>query len=199
MAAHYPGGHYPPAGPPGSPPPRPEWQQAALRVADADRERTADVLRAGFAEGRLTRQELDDRLERLPRCLTYADLALLVGDLPQGPGPRPEWPPAGPYPAPRPDPAPLVHIRPPAVPGAGLKPPKPPINGSALIAGICAGLIPSTLGLTAVPAVIYGHKGHAEIRRTGESGSGFATAGVVSGYVTLAVLLTLILAIVAAV
>ncbi|WP_243761596.1 DUF1707 and DUF4190 domain-containing protein [Streptomyces sp. YIM 98790] len=181
-------------GPLPSPPPYPSPQPGAMRVSDADRQRTADVLKAGFAEGRLSRQELDDRLDRLPHCLTYTDLRLLVGDLPQGPEPA-AIPPA--VPVPRPDPAPLVHIRPPT-PGPGPRPPKPPMNGSALIAGICAGLIPTTLGLTAVPAVIYGHKGLAETRRTGESGSGFATAGVISGYATLAVFAVLLLTLAAA-
>ena len=35
-------------------------------AANADRERTVGVLRAGFTEGRLSQEELDDRVARAP-------------------------------------------------------------------------------------------------------------------------------------
>ena len=56
-----------------------------LRASTADRERAIDVLKAAFAEGRLTREEHDARVERAYRSRTYADLAALSADLPAGP------------------------------------------------------------------------------------------------------------------
>ena len=55
-----------------------------LRASDADRERTADVLKRACAEGRLTPDELSDRLERAFRARTFGDLAVLTADLPGG-------------------------------------------------------------------------------------------------------------------
>ena len=55
----------------------------------ADRERTVGVLRAGFTEGRLTEDELDDRVARAYAARTYRDLWALTADLPAGPLPYP--------------------------------------------------------------------------------------------------------------
>jgi DUF1707 SHOCT-like domain len=48
---------------------------ARTRVSDADRERAIDVLKAAFAEGRLTREEHAERVERSYGSRTYAGLA----------------------------------------------------------------------------------------------------------------------------
>ncbi|HEX2820060.1 MAG TPA: DUF1707 domain-containing protein [Streptosporangiaceae bacterium] len=61
--------------------------QPALLAATADRERTVGVLRAGFAEGRLTQDELDERVAQAYAARTYADLWALTADLPAGPLP----------------------------------------------------------------------------------------------------------------
>jgi hypothetical protein len=66
-------------------------------AANADRERTVGVLRAGFTEGRLTQDELDDRIARAYAARTYGDLWALTADLPQGPLPYPGNLPAVPY------------------------------------------------------------------------------------------------------
>src|SRR5579875_99480 len=68
----------------------------AWLAATADRERAAGVLRAGFAEGRLTQDELDDRLARVYASRTYGQLWALTADLPAGPMPfqHPAGPPA---------------------------------------------------------------------------------------------------------
>jgi hypothetical protein len=58
----------------------------------ADRERTAGVLRAGFTEGRLTQDELDERMAQAYAARTYADLWALTADLPAGPLPVPFGP-----------------------------------------------------------------------------------------------------------
>ena len=56
-------------------------------AATADRERTVGTLRAGFVEGRLSQDELDERIARAYAARTYADLWALTGDLPAGPYP----------------------------------------------------------------------------------------------------------------
>jgi Domain of unknown function (DUF1707) len=63
-------------------------------AANADRERAVDVLRAGFAEGRLTQEEFNERVARTYASRTYGELAGLTADLPAGP--LPARMPAGP-------------------------------------------------------------------------------------------------------
>lgn len=58
-----------------------------MRVSDEDRERTAGRLQHAFAEGRLTRAELDERLELAFTSKTYGDLLGLIADLPAEPSP----------------------------------------------------------------------------------------------------------------
>jgi hypothetical protein len=57
----------------------------SMLASDTDRERAIDVLRAGFAEGRLTQSEFEDRVSRVRSARTYAQLAELTCDLPAGP------------------------------------------------------------------------------------------------------------------
>ena len=61
----------------------------AWLAGNADRERAVGVLRAAFTEGRLTQDELDDRVERAYAARTYGDLWTLIADLPAGPLPYP--------------------------------------------------------------------------------------------------------------
>ena len=61
----------------------------AWLAGSADRERTVGVLRAAFTEGRLSQDELDDRVGRAYAARTYGDLWALVADLPAGPLPYP--------------------------------------------------------------------------------------------------------------
>jgi len=53
-----------------------------MRVSDSDRERAADVLREAAGHGRITMDELDERLELTYAAKTYADLAAVTRDLP---------------------------------------------------------------------------------------------------------------------
>ncbi len=53
-----------------------------MRVSDEDRDRAARRLQDAFTEGRLTRLELEDRLELALTARTYGDLLGLVSDLP---------------------------------------------------------------------------------------------------------------------
>jgi len=64
----------------------------AWLAASADRERAVSVLRAGFAEGRLSQDELDDRVARAYAARTYGQLWALTADLPAGPLPYPQGP-----------------------------------------------------------------------------------------------------------
>src|SRR4051794_22669367 len=57
---------------------------AAMRTSDAERQRVADFLRDCCAEGRLTPDELEQRLDRLFGGGTVADVRRLVADLPGG-------------------------------------------------------------------------------------------------------------------
>ena len=61
----------------------------AWLAGSADRERAVGVLRAAFTEGRLTQEELDDRVARAYAARTYGDLWALVADQPAGPVPHP--------------------------------------------------------------------------------------------------------------
>jgi DUF1707 SHOCT-like domain/Cell wall-active antibiotics response LiaF, C-terminal len=61
-----------------------------MRVSDSDREQAAEVLREAAGHGRITMDELDQRLELAYAAKTYADLAAVTHDLPQAgqaPGP----------------------------------------------------------------------------------------------------------------
>jgi Domain of unknown function (DUF1707) len=53
-----------------------------LRVSDAERSATADLLRRHHAEGRLDTAELEERIERCYAAKTRGDLAALTADLP---------------------------------------------------------------------------------------------------------------------
>jgi hypothetical protein len=57
---------------------------AIMRTSDAERHRVADFLRDCCAEGRLSPEELEDRLELLYAGGTVADIRRLVADLPGG-------------------------------------------------------------------------------------------------------------------
>lgn len=53
-----------------------------MRASDADRDRYAAVLQEAYAQGRLTREEYDERLDLCMRAKTYGQLEPLVQDLP---------------------------------------------------------------------------------------------------------------------
>ncbi|WP_053175300.1 DUF1707 SHOCT-like domain-containing protein [Nonomuraea sp. SBT364] len=53
-----------------------------LRIGDAERERTMASLREHFALGRLTHEELDERLDQTLAARTQRDLAKVTEDLP---------------------------------------------------------------------------------------------------------------------
>ncbi|MFI5063077.1 MAG: DUF1707 domain-containing protein, partial [Streptosporangiales bacterium] len=69
-----------------------------LRVSDADREQAAEVLRTAAGDGRITIDELDERLEAAYGAKTYGDLAAVTADLPLA-GPKPPAVPGAAVPA----------------------------------------------------------------------------------------------------
>jgi hypothetical protein len=166
----------------GFPPADPGRQLAST----ADRQRALDVLKAGFAEGRLTKDEHDERVTQVYTGRTHADLAVATADLPGGQLPVPYYPPA-PYPPaiagypagmpvyPRP-----VQSYPPAYDG--------PKTDSLALASLWCGIGGVVFGVTSIPAVILGAIAYSHMRRTGEKGSGAATAGLVLGCIGIVLL-----------
>ena len=149
------------AGPPG------------VLAANADRDRAIDVLRAGFAEGRLTKGEYDDRTDRVYAARTYAELGSLIADLPTGPLSGPAR-----YPGP-------------------VYPPRPSVNSTAVSALVCGIGVFFTLGLTAIPAIVLGHAARRQMRATGQRGDGLALAGVALGWAGVALLVAAVAGLVA--
>jgi len=167
-------GHPAPA--PGHPAPAPGYQvpanghpaqqagyqprmHSSMRASSADRERAVDVLKAGFAEGRLTQDEYNDRMGRAYAARTYGELAALTADLPAGP--LPIWP----------------------VPAYQ---PRPAGTNSMAIASMVLGVAEFfTAGLTAIPAVICGHIARRQMKETAQRGDGLATGGLVLGYMAI--------------
>jgi hypothetical protein len=55
-----------------------------MRASDADRDRTAELLREAYAEGRLSVDEHEERLDRAYQAKTVGELRELLVDLPVG-------------------------------------------------------------------------------------------------------------------
>jgi hypothetical protein len=73
-----------PAVPPPSddlPVPRPSAERPQLRASDAEREQTAETLRHAMGEGRLSVEELEERLRAAYTVPTVRELELLVADV----------------------------------------------------------------------------------------------------------------------
>jgi Domain of unknown function (DUF1707)/Domain of unknown function (DUF4190) len=144
-----------------------------VRASAADRERAIDVLKAAFAEGRLTTEEHEARVERAYRSRTYADLAALTVDLPAGPlGTLPSQAVAAPV--------------------AYLPAPEPGRTNPLAIAALVCGLIP--LLPATLAAIILGIKARRQIRRTGERGAALATTGLALGALWIALPLIVLFA-----
>jgi hypothetical protein len=63
-----------------------------LRASHGDRDRVVELLRVAAGDGRLTAEELDERLEVALTARTHSELAVLTADLPTAPGPAAAWP-----------------------------------------------------------------------------------------------------------
>src|SRR6478672_12141450 len=66
-----------------------------VRVGDADRDAVATQLREHYADGRLTLEELNERLDQVFAAKTKADLNTVMRDLPQATRPGTGLPYAG--------------------------------------------------------------------------------------------------------
>jgi len=127
-----------------------------MRAADVDRDRAVSFLTTGFTEGRLTKDEYDERVERALHARTYADLDMIVTDLP---GARNVGSP------------PVVRPR--------------GTNGFA-IASLTCGIAQFMLGpLPTIPAIVFGHVARHQIKRSGEDGAGLALAGLILGWAAI--------------
>lgn len=165
-ASYGPPAYGPPSGPPayGRPaygPPAYGYGQPPLgmRTSAADRERAIDVLTAAYGEGRLTKEEFDERSARVMASQNYGELGAIVADLP-----------AGPYPSPAPYQVAPAYYQP----------------ASATTNGLAIGALILSLFLISLPAVILGHISRGQIRRSGQRGDGIAIAGLVFGYLGMA-------------
>lgn len=136
-------------------------EHGRMRACDADRERTADLLRAAFVEGRLNQDELDQRLGQAYSARTYADLATQTSDLP-------------------------VHRAVPVIPPARVMAPVNSTTNGLAVASFVCGLLQMFLGITTIPAVVLGHMARKQIRESGQRGDGLAVAGLVLGWLGIA-------------
>jgi hypothetical protein len=128
-------------------------------ASTADRDRSLEVVKTSYAEGRLTREELDLRVEQVLVSRFFPELMALTADLPVGP-----------------------HGRLPAHP---VTPAFPRTSWLAVAALACAGAAPLSMGITAPPAIAFGHMARRRIRRTGQRGFAAATGAVVLGWLTV--------------
>ncbi|MBF9067940.1 DUF1707 and DUF4190 domain-containing protein [Streptacidiphilus sp. NEAU-YB345] len=152
-----------------------------MRAAQADRERTVDVLKAAFAEGRLSSEEYAERVGAAQSAQTYGQLAVLVQDLPVGPMPTPMSSPMPSAFAVQPGP-PYVYPGPPAAYAPPYWPPRPRRTNGAAVASLLLGLAQVfTMGLTGLPALVTGIIAKSQLRDSHQDGSGMATAGIVLG------------------
>jgi uncharacterized protein DUF1707/uncharacterized protein DUF4190 len=130
-----------------------------MRASTADRERTIDVVKAAFVEGRLNQEECEERAGQAFRARTYADLATLTADLPAGP---------------------LGNLVP-QLAGYPVSTASRPLNKLAV-----ASLVIALMPVIPVLAVFTGLIAHGQIQERGERGAGLATAGMlIGGFVSL--------------
>jgi uncharacterized protein DUF1707/uncharacterized protein DUF4190 len=147
-----------------------------MRASSADRERAIDVLKAGFAEGRLSPEELEDREARALKAKTYDELGVLTSDLP-----------AGPLGGLAPVPGQVPAVAP--VPGPPLRFPVRRTNRLA-IASLITAFIPFW---GTVASLICGHFALSQIRERGERGAGLAMAGLAISYASAMLFVVLVI------
>jgi hypothetical protein len=149
----------------------------AMLASTADRERAIDLLKAGFAEGRLSLAEHDERVAQVYAARRHGELAPLLADLPAGPLGDVRYCSAADYPPAR---VPALRV----------------INSLAVASLICGLAELPTLGLSALPAVVLGTRAREQIRETGQRGEGLAVAGLVLGWTAIALFLGAVLVVI---
>ena len=134
-------------------------ERGKLRAADADRDRVAGFLNTAYTEGRLSRDEYDARLDSALSARTYADLDLVVADLP-------------------------VVAASVATPAAKVTAVARVAKTNGLAsASLACGLAQFAFGpLATIPAIVCGYMARSQIKRTGERGAGLALAGLILGW-----------------
>ena len=146
-------------------------ERGKIRASDADRDRVVELLNLAYSEGRLSKEEYDARLDSAVSARTFADLDLLVTDLP----------------------AAMPSMVPPGTRTTGTA---PVARTNALaIASLACGLAQFVFGpMATIPAIILGHVARSQIKRTGEQGAGLALAGLMLGWtvVILAVIVIVV-------
>jgi uncharacterized membrane protein len=140
----------------------PAWDTGSLRASDADREHAVEVLKAGFAEGRIPKDEYDARLHHAYSVPTRADLERVTAQLPGG--------------------GPSLYAS-----TAARR-----TNPLAIASLACGVAQPFTGGLSTIPAIVLGHVARSQIRRTGEDGAGLALAGLLLGWAAVALVVIVI-------
>jgi hypothetical protein len=130
-----------------------------MLASRADRDRAIDVLKASFVEGRLTKEELDQRVGQALVSRLFPDLMAIISDLPAGPFGR--------------------------LPAHPATPALPRTNRLAVLALVCAAAAPVTAGITAILAIALGHLARRQARRRGEQGAGIAAIAVLLGWIAL--------------
>jgi hypothetical protein len=136
-----------------------------MLASTADRDRAISVLKSAFVEGRLTKDELDQRVGEVLTARLFPDVMALIYDLPVGP-----------------------FGRLPAHPSTAAPPRISPLAVAALV---CAAAAPCTIGITGVPAIVLGHMARHRVRRTGERGSAEATRALVVGWIAVLIVVLL--------
>jgi hypothetical protein len=129
--------------------------QGHLLASTADRDSAVEALKSGYAEGRLSKDEYEARAEQAFTARTLGDLARVTADLPSAPAAAPAWRSA----------------------------PAPARTNPLAVGSLACGIGQLFFGpLATIPAIVLGHMARREIRRTGEDGTGLATAGLVLGW-----------------
>jgi Domain of unknown function (DUF1707)/Domain of unknown function (DUF4190) len=130
-----------------------------MLASTADRDRAIGVLKSSFVDGRLTKDELEQRVGQVLTARLFPDVMALICDLPVGPFGR--------------------------LPAHPVTPAPPRISRLAVAAMVCAAAAPCTVGISGVPAIVLGHMARHRVRRTGERGAAEATRALMVGWLAM--------------
>jgi len=129
-----------------------------MRASDRDRDTANGLLNSAFAEGRLSKDEYDERSGRALTATTIGQLQALTADLPGFTlGVQPQYP--------------VQYMMPRRT------------NGLAVASLACGVGQVFFWFIAAIPAVVLGHMARRQIRQTGEDGAGLALAGLILGWI----------------
>jgi Domain of unknown function (DUF4190)/DUF1707 SHOCT-like domain len=143
-----------------------------MRASDRDRDTANGLLRNAFAEGRLTKEEYDERSGRALTATTIGQLQALTADLPGfALGVQSQHP--------------VQYMMPRRT------------NGLAVASLACGVGQVFFWFLAAIPAVVLGHMARRQIRQTGEDGAGLALAGLILGWIGIAATVAFVIGIAA--